>query len=240
VIFENHPKITQLSEKGGWLLLAHCVIIFTREQRVKERSDIILIGVYGGIAAGKSVLLEVMSEQGFLVLDGDRTFEYLMETPGSPIAAQMKAAICERFGPVYDADRPDPEKLGAQVREDLEARRALAAITHRFTMAEMERRLTEYEAAGGDLAATDAPQTFRGRFSREMTCHVLVTAPFLDRVLRLSRREGLPVREAERRVGLIGEDADILPRYILCNDADRAEFRRKCAEFLEERRRCGW
>ena len=181
-----------------------------------------------------------MAEEGFLILDGDRTFEYLMETPESPIAEQMKAAICERFGEMYSDGTLDSEKLGDRVREELEAREALADITGRFTMAEMERRLAEYEADGGALAATDAPQTFHGCFPREMTCHVLVTAPFLDRVLRLSRRDGLPVREAERRVLLINEDADIRARYTLCNDTGREDFRRKCREFLEERRQLGW
>ena len=200
----------------------------------------ILVGVYGGIASGKSVLLEVMEEAGIPVLDSDRTVRDLLDQGDTPAGAELKEAICTRFGPVYNKGKLDPEKLGSQLRKDLEARRELADITHRFTAREIGRQIREYGKSEEAVIATDAPQILKEHFPLEVNIRILVTAPFLARVFRLSKRDSIPLREAERRVKRIEAIDGPEARYTLENSGSFGEFRKKCREFLDERTRFGW
>lgn len=203
----------------------------------------ILIGVYGRIASGKSVLLDVMEEQGYRCLDCDRISDWLFKHTDSENGAEMKRAIAKRFGRVYEGDRIVPDKLGVQVREDLGARAELAAITEEFTCREIRRRLGEFKAEGAERVAIDAVQTLSADKKWDIDCTVQVTAPVFNRILWLRMRDGLPLREAERRVHLLdaGDPADKEKiRYVLENDGSLSEFRRKCGIFLRERETLGW
>ena len=62
--------------------------------RPVESSTVLLVGLTGGIGAGKSTVAELLTERGAIVIDGDLIARRVVE-PGQPALA----AIVERFGP---------------------------------------------------------------------------------------------------------------------------------------------
>ncbi len=107
-----------------------------------EPSNVLLVGLTGGIASGKSAVAERLAELGAVVIDADVLAREVVE-PGTP----GLDAIVERFGrgvlrPGADGgpanlDRPNLDRpaldravLGAIVFADPDARRDLEAIVH--------------------------------------------------------------------------------------------------------------
>ena len=97
-----------------------------------EPSDVLLVGLTGGIASGKSAVADRLAELGAVVVDADVLAREVVE-PGTP----GLDAIVRRFGRGVlragedggpaDLDRP---ALGAIVFADPDARRDLEAIVH--------------------------------------------------------------------------------------------------------------
>ncbi len=84
------------------------------------------IGLTGGIATGKSYVLERFRRRGVPCLDADELAHGVM-APGT----EATAAIAERFGDVLAPDGAvDRQKLGPIVFADAAARRDLEAIVH--------------------------------------------------------------------------------------------------------------
>lgn len=99
-----------------------------------EHPDVLLVGLTGGIASGKSAVADRLAELGAVVIDADVLAREVV-APGTP----GLAAIVERFGrgilrpgPAGEPDRAELDRaaLGAIVFADPDARRALEAIVH--------------------------------------------------------------------------------------------------------------
>src|SRR5258706_6005203 len=100
----------------------------------------LIVGLTGGIGAGKSTVASLLTARGAVVIDADAIAREVVE-PGEPALAQL----VERFGPgIVDANgRLDRPALAAIAFSDEAARRELEAITHPAIQAEMQRRLAE-------------------------------------------------------------------------------------------------
>src|SRR5947209_3496783 len=85
------------------------------------------IGLTGGIATGKSYVLNRLKGRGVPCLDADELAHGV-----TAAGTEAATAIAERFGPdVLAADGSvDRKKLGAIVFADASARRELEAMTH--------------------------------------------------------------------------------------------------------------
>ena len=113
----------------------------------------IVIGLTGGIGAGKSTVSALLAARGAVVIDADAITREL-QRPGQPVLA----AIVERFGrtvlaPDGSLDRP---ALAALVFTDPSALKDLNAIVHPAVGAEILRRL-EVERVGDHVVVLDIP-----------------------------------------------------------------------------------
>lgn len=87
----------------------------------------IILGITGGIGAGKSETAEYLTGLGIPVLDTDRVARDLV-APGQPALAEMVSALGEG---ILDADRQlDRSALARWVFQDNSARLRLEAILH--------------------------------------------------------------------------------------------------------------
>ncbi|MEJ8285356.1 dephospho-CoA kinase [Curtobacterium citreum] len=169
-----------------------------------------IIGLTGGIAAGKSTVSRRWAEHGGIVVDADRLARDAV-APGSPGLAQ----VAERFGPTVIAadgslDRP---ALGAIVFSDPAARKDLEAITHPEVWRLAQRAFDAAEAADPDAVVVyDVPLLAEARGSRPLRFDavVVVDAPAAQRIERLVAHRNMPRDEAERRVAAQASDADRL------------------------------
>lgn len=160
----------------------------------------ILIGLSGGLASGKSMVAKLLARRGAAVLDADEIAHQVIE-PGRP----ANQRIVERFG--SDIRREDGSidrsALAAIVFSDAAARRDLEAITHPDIYAEIGRRL-EVLRERDVLAVLDAAllvETLpdRGR-SLGMRALVVVAAHPAEQVERAVRDRGMSHEAAQARL----------------------------------------
>ncbi|RIJ58385.1 dephospho-CoA kinase [Clavibacter phaseoli] len=167
-----------------------------------------LIGLTGGIAAGKTVVADRLAELGAVRIDADRLAREVVE-PGTPALAE----IARRFGPGVIApdgslDRP---ALGAVVFQDPDARRDLEAITHPAVRALSAARMAAAGEADADAVVVyDIPLLVESGRVDEFDRIVVVHAPRDERIRRLVELRGMSPEEAESRIASQAADEDRL------------------------------
>ena len=149
-----------------------------------------IIGITGGTGCGKTTLLDLIREQGGLVLDCDAIYHELLATDEA-----LLRAIEARFPGTVENGPLQRKKLGAIVFADPEALLDLNAITHGAIRLEVLRRLKQQP----QLAAIDAISLFESGL--DALCHVTVavTAPEEVRVHRIMARDGIDEQYATAR-----------------------------------------
>lgn len=144
-----------------------------------------LIGLTGAYCAGKNHIASLLEAHGIEVLDVDKLGHRAIE--------EEKAAIVGRFGTGVQAPDGsiDRAALGALAFASPEALRDLEAMVHPAA-----NRLTEEwiaARAGKDLALNAALLHRSSVFDR-LDLIILVRAPFLTRLARARRRDGLSLK----------------------------------------------
>jgi dephospho-CoA kinase len=114
---------------------------------------VILVGLTGGIGAGKSTVSALLAERGAVVIDADAITRSLQQ-PGEPVLA----AMVERFGDgVLAADGTlDRQRVADVVFNDPAALEDLNAIVHPAVGREIARRLQE-ELETDHIVVLDVP-----------------------------------------------------------------------------------
>jgi len=185
-----------------------------------------IIGITGGTGCGKTTLLNLIRQQGGIVMDCDAIYHELLKTDTA-----MLSAIDVRFPGTVENGALNRKKLGAIVFSDEQALLDLNRITHSAVKQEVLRRLEGKPA----LAAIDAIGLFEGGLAQLCHVTVAVTAPVELRVTRLMARDGISEEYARKRIAAqhseewFREQCD----HILENDGTIDAFRAKCVAFLE-------
>lgn len=185
-----------------------------------------IIGITGGTGCGKTTLLDVIRQQGGVVLDCDAIYHELLQSDKSLIQS-----ISNRFPGVINDGLLDRKKLGGIVFTDGQALQDLNKITHSAVKREVLRRLQNISG----LAAIDAIGLFEGGLAELCDVTVAVTAPEADRIRRLMARDGISEEYARKRIsaqhseGWFREKCD----HCLVNDGEMDAFATKCLAFLE-------
>ncbi|PYY35134.1 dephospho-CoA kinase [Curtobacterium sp. MCJR17_055] len=181
-----------------------------------------IIGLTGGIAAGKSTVSRRFAEHGAVVVDADQ----LARDAVAPGSAGL-AAVRERFGPavVTEEGELDRPALGAIVFADAAARKDLEGITHPEVWRLAQERFDAAGAADPDAVVVyDVPLLAEAAGARPLRFDavVVVDAPAAVRVERLVAHRGMARADAERRVAAQASDADRLALADHVVDATRS------------------
>jgi dephospho-CoA kinase len=186
---------------------------------------LLLVGLTGGIGAGKSTVADLLAARGAVIVDADQVARAVVE-PGQPALAKLVA----RFGgSVLDGDgRLDRAALAKVAFSDDDSRRDLEAITHPAINEEFTRRVAE--APGDAIVVLDVPLLAESEQARKRPYQtvIVVEAP---REVRLARLEGRGVdrADAEARMGAQADDEERrkLATYVVDNGGDRAALERR-------------
>jgi dephospho-CoA kinase len=154
------------------------------------------IALTGGIATGKSHVVNGLRAAGVPVVDAD----VLARQAVAPGTSGL-AAVVARFGnEILSADGSlNRARLGAVVFSDDDARRDLEGIVHPF----VRRGIAEFfEQLPADtvFAIADIPLLFETHQERRFDKVIVVACPRVTQVERVMARDGLNREEAERRV----------------------------------------
>ncbi|HMG27616.1 MAG TPA: dephospho-CoA kinase [Acidimicrobiia bacterium] len=198
----------------------------------------LLVGLTGGIGAGKSTVADLLAARGAVIVDADRVARAVVE-PGQPALAKL----VERFGDgIVDADgRLDRAALAKVAFSDGESRRDLEGITHPAINEEFTRRVAE--APSDAIVVLDVPLLAESEQARKRPYQtvIVVEAPRDVRLRRLEAR-GVDRADAEARMNAQAGDDERrkLATYVVDNGGDRAALGRRIDEIwsdLERRHR---
>jgi len=156
-----------------------------------------MIGLTGNIASGKSTVAHLFAARGATIIDADALSRRAVE-PGTPalrsIVARWGTGVLSPDGSLDRAalrhvvfDRPD----------ELEA---LNAIVHPEVGQLRDEEIAEASARGDRVVVCDIPLLFERRLADSFTRIVLVDAPRPIRLERLMRDRGLSQEEAVQMI----------------------------------------
>jgi dephospho-CoA kinase len=154
-----------------------------------------LVGLTGGIAAGKSTVAKQWAEHGGIEIDADQLAREVVE-PGSPGAA----VILDTFGSeVFQADGSlDRAKLGSIVFGNPEKLRTLEQIVHPLVKARAQQIVADLPR--NSIAIYNVPLLVEASVDLPFDMVVTVEAPAKEQIERLKKFRGMHEAEATKRV----------------------------------------
>jgi dephospho-CoA kinase len=182
----------------------------------------LMVGLTGGIGAGKSAVARRLAELGAVVIDSDALAREVV-APGTPGLDEVVAA----FGPaVLDPDGAlDRAALGRIVFADDERRRRLEAIIHPRVRARAAEIATS--APSDAVVVNDVPLLVEAGLAGLYQVVIVVLASEDVRVARLLRDRGMT--EADVRARITAQATDEQRRavadIVIVNDTDMDDLR---------------
>jgi len=196
----------------------------------------ILVGLTGGVATGKSTVAKMFKQYGAVVIDADLLVRQVVE-PGKP--AWRK--IVEAFGTaVLNPDRTlKRRELGAVVFRNRTKLRRLEHIIHP-RVAREQVRLTKEAAQKNPQAVViyDVPLLFEAKIDKRVDRTIVVTADQGTQIARLKNRNGLSRTEAIRRIRSQIPLAKKIQRadHVLNGTCSRPSLRRQVTRLMKSLR----
>lgn len=207
-------------EKESWMR--------RRSDRIHSRGKpVLLVGLTGGVATGKSTVDGMLREMGVPVLDADTVVHELLSPEGA--AAPL---VLARFGPSVATEEGgvDREALGRLVFADEEARKLLESIVHPLVLSESELKLARLAGGSGvEMVVYDAALLVETGRHRRFDRLVVVTCTRAQQLERLMQRDGLSADEAGARLRaqMPVEDKAAMADYVIDNGGAWHETRRQ-------------
>lgn len=158
----------------------------------------ILVGLTGGIATGKSTVAGMFKRCGAVVIDADRLAREAVQ-PGKPAWREIVKAFGKTIlNPDRTVNRP---ALGTKVFGHPAKLRRLEHMIHP-RVAREQRRLTQQAAKKDPRAVViyDVPLLFEAGIDARVDTIIVVTADRETQIARLKKRNSLSRAEALRRI----------------------------------------
>ena len=188
------------------------------------------VALTGGIATGKSHVLEELRRRGIPCLDAD-----VLAHGATAAGTESTQAIAERFGAdVLAADGAvDRQKLAAVIFADDQARRDLEAIVHPAVYRAIGAGLRAFESLGDALAVVDVPLLYETGHEGDFD-HVIATTCAADVQMRRLLSRGLSKQEARARLAAQWASAEKAARadFVIETGGTFEETRRQLDEIL--------
>lgn len=184
----------------------------------------LLIGLTGGIGAGKSTVSARLADHGAIVVDADRIVRELQQ-PGTVVFDEM----VERFGPGIvgpdgELDRP---AIASLVFTDDTALADLGAIVHPRVHDEIQRRIDE-QRAGDRVVVLDVPLLVESGWP-DLRGTIVVDLDPEVAVDRLVRHRGFTPEDARSRIAQQASRSERLAAadFVIDNHGDPTELDRE-------------
>lgn len=157
----------------------------------------IVIGLTGGIASGKSTVAAELRRLGLPVFDAD-------EASRQAVAAGSEGLklVQQTFGSEYltTTGELNREKVAALVFRDKEALKKLEAIIHKIVLSEVDCFLQECCRQGCQAAVLDVPLLIECGWHEKVDVVWLVAVSIEEQIKRAMLRSGMPEADVKRRI----------------------------------------
>lgn len=191
----------------------------------------LLVGLTGNIASGKSTVAQLFGRWGATLIDAD-----VLARQAVDVGMPAYHAIVERWGEGVTAPDGliDRRELRQRVFSDSEQLEALNAIVHPEVQRLRDQLVDDARRRGDRIVVCDIPLLFERRLAEQFDRIVLVDAPRPVRMDRLVRDRGLETTEAMKMI------ASQMPAELKRARADYLIDNTGTTEELEHRAREVW
>lgn len=157
----------------------------------------LVVGLTGGIATGKSTVSAMMRESGVPVICLDELSREVVQ-PGTEGLAEIRRVFGDS---VVDPEGGlDRAAMASIVFNDSEKRALLESIIHPRVAQEKKRRIERYEDEGRRLVVVDIPLLFEVGWQDKCDVIVVVYSPKSIQEERLVQRDGISRKDARLRL----------------------------------------
>jgi dephospho-CoA kinase len=157
----------------------------------------LVVGLTGGIASGKSTIAKMFSDRGIPLICADELARKAVE-PGSSGLKEIERVFGNQ---VLDREgRLDREAMAEIVFRDPSARKHLESIIHPFVASEKERIIGELEVTGHTMVLVDVPLLYESGWEKSFDLIIVVYAPRDLQACRLVQRDKLSPDQAQARL----------------------------------------
>ncbi|MHC5020398.1 MAG: dephospho-CoA kinase [Planctomycetota bacterium] len=161
------------------------------------------IGLFGGIAAGKSTVSDLLRKKGAALLDADKVAHTCLGEP------DVRALLIAEFGEgILDADGTISRPALAEVAfATPEAAKRLNAIVHPAVTERMEAGIAAHHAAGVQVVILDGALLIEAGWGDRCDLRLFVDAPEAVREQRAQERGWEPGERAKRESRQVSVEA---------------------------------
>jgi dephospho-CoA kinase len=194
----------------------------------------LVLGLVGGIGAGKSEVARILGTMGYLVVDADKDAKAALDLP------QVRDQLVQWWGMgILAADGSvDRKQVAAIVFGNPDDRRQLESLVHPIVRADRSSVVQRARREGKAGVVIDAPLLFEAGSDKECDAVLCVDAPRKLRVERVKKRgwseDDLAAREAAQ---IPIDEKKRRSHGVIMNDSDMVTLRRRVEEVCDKLRR---
>jgi dephospho-CoA kinase len=187
----------------------------------------LLIGITGGIACGKTEVSEVFQKRGAIILSGDKIGKKVVEKN-----KKVLKELVNTFGKVIlnKNKNLNRRKLGEIAFVSKEAKNLLNRIIHPYLLRELRKRIKSLEKKNyKGVVVIDAALIVEWGLQKELDYLISVQAKREDKIKRLQNQKGYSRKEAMDRIKsqLPEITKKRLADFVIKNDKGLKELRTK-------------
>jgi len=222
---KNNP-----TQKGPRLVRGPFVV-----EGIPDRDEsMIVLGITGGIATGKSTVTRMFAEHGAAVVDADAIARELLAA-GSDLSRAVAEAFptCVRPGDSVTVDR---KALGALVFANPEARARLEALTHPAILRSLNAQISELRLRDeAPLVVAEIPLLYEVGLETQVDRVLVAACDEPLQIARLAARLGIPANEAAGYLGAQLPLAQKIARadFVIRTDASLADTQRQVDDLFQ-------
>jgi len=197
----------------------------------------LVIGLTGGVASGKTTVSEVLREEGAILIDADQIARELVQ-PQTPAWQELVRVfgneILDRDGSIHR------QKLASLIFSNPRRRSLLNRILHPRIKEEISRRLKGIQQKDPEaIVVIDAPLLIETGGHREMDKVIVVVSTETQQIERLRRRNQLSEEQARAMLSsqMSLEEKTTVADYVICNEGSPEETRQKAKNVFKELKR---
>jgi len=188
----------------------------------------LIVGLTGGIGAGKSTVANMFAQLGALTIDADQLARQAIEK-GSPGFNEVVSAFGEEILSDGEIDR---QRLGTIVFKDAAKRKQLEAIVHPRIQEALANKIKSLSP--GDILIYEIPLLVETGAAKKFDYVITVESDIENRLDRLFER-GLEEDEAQRRIDAQASQSEreTVADFVIVNDGERADLFGEVAKLWE-------
>lgn len=197
----------------------------------------LIVGLTGGVASGKTAVSQVLKEEGAYIIDADQIARELVQ-PHKPawneLIRTFGKEILQEDGFIHR------KKLADKVFADPKKRKLLNQILHPRIKEEMDRRTKEIGQKDPEaIVVIDAPLIVELGDHREMDKLIVVASTQTQQIERLKERDRIGPEEALRILSsqMPVEEKVNLADFVIRNEGSLEETKKRAKEVFKELRK---